>query len=223
MKLNKQLGKAIDDSLRQTYPSIEKSIDLTIENSIDLFFKRQDEHSIEKAFSDHADASSGKAIVKSQGVRAALGELGIKVSEPEAEELVSRLDADRNGGLDWEEFRGAVQKPPSELDQWINTIPVAGLLASALQAVVPDGDQLRQMSMLSEESRDAAVEAVGKGLKRLMSEAHAKLKQAIDNVDAKARAQKDGAANKFQTINMSGGTVQQYFEGLFGRVGKFFD
>ncbi len=45
-----------------------------------------------------------KAFVKTDGLQAALLELGVSIQRKEVEELMVLMDLDENGGLDFEEF-----------------------------------------------------------------------------------------------------------------------
>ncbi len=195
-----------------------------LQASVDLFLRKQDENFVIEIFSKHSqvDSNSGKRIVVNDGLRGALGELGIMISDKEGEDIIKILDVDGSGGLDWAEFKAAIQKPPCQLDQWVDTLPLSDLLARCLQVVIPDPDkdQLREMSRLSAENVEAAAKAASQGLKLLLTEAQAKLKQVFARMDAKAREPDGGSAGKFTTYKMSTGFVNQYFEGLVGRVGK---
>lgn len=194
-----------------------------LQESVDLFLRKRDMSFMNEIFSKHSrvNASGGKRVVANDGLKGALGELGIKISDQEAGDLVKILDVDGSGGLDWEEFQAAVLKPPCQLDQWADTLPLSGLLARCLQVVIPDPDkdQLREMSRLSAEKLEAAAEAASRGLKLLLAEAQAQLQRVFAKMDAKALEPEGGSVGKFTTYKMSTGLVKQYFEGLVGRVG----
>lgn len=192
-----------------------------LQASVDLFLRKRDESFVMKIFEKHAqlNASAGKGIIISNGVQGALGELGIKISQEEAAAIVESVGVCKGGGLDWESFREIVLKPPSKLDQWVDTLPLSGLLVSCLQVLVPDGDQLRELSKINAEQLDVAADAASQGLKQLLSDAQVHLKQMFDAMDAKALQQGSGSSSKFKTFKMSTGNVKQYFEGLVGRIG----
>ena len=186
--------------------------------------RKRDKEFVKEFFDKHSqvDSSSGERIILIDELKGALGELGIMISEKEVGDLVQILDVDGSGGLDLAEFQAAVLKPPCNLDQWVATLPLSDLLARCLQVVIPDPDkdQLREMSRLSAEKVEAAAEAASQGLKLLLAEAQALLKQVFAKMDAKASEPDGGSAPKFTTYKMSTGFVKDYFAGLVGRVGE---
>ena len=162
------------------------------------------------------------------GLQRALLELDAPMERVKVEELMVVMDLDENGGLDFEEFKRAVAQPATQLEQWASMLPLAGILARSLPVSGGQGDQpLRDFSRLREDQIDAAVQAFGVGLTRLLLEEKATLRQMFDKVDRKAsEAAKDSAggvsaASKFKTFKMSTGKVAEYHEGLSSRIGTF--
>jgi hypothetical protein len=146
------------------------------------------------------------------------------MEKEKAAELMLMMDLDENGGLDFEEFKRAVQQPPTQLEQWTSMLPLAGLLARCLPVSGEQGDQaLRDFSRLSEDGINTAVEVFSEGLRQLLMQAKDKTKQMFDTVDQKANeAAKDtadgvSAASKFKTFKMSTGKVEDYHKGLSGK------
>jgi hypothetical protein len=146
-----------------------------------------------------------------------------------AEELMVMMDLDENGGLDFEEFKRALQQQPTQLEQWAGMLPLAGMLARSLPVSSGQGDQpLRDFGRLADVEIDAAVEVFSKGLKLLLSTARASTRQMFDSMDKKAfEAAKDladgvSAVSKYKTFTMSTGKVADYHEGLSSRIGMFF-
>jgi hypothetical protein len=142
------------------------------------------------------------------------------------EELMVAMDLDENGGLDFEEFKRAVQQPPTQLEQWASMLPLAGLVARSLPISGGLGDKpLRDISRLCDVDIDTAVEVFSEGLKLLLITARTSIRQMFDSVDRKAsEAAKDlangvSAVSKFSTFKMSTGKVVEYHEGLSGRIG----
>jgi hypothetical protein len=168
-----------------------------------------------------------KALVKTDGLQAALLELGVHLKREKVEELMTLMDLDENGGLDFEEFKRAVQQqPPTELEQWAGMLPLAGMLARSLPVSGGPGDQpLRDFSRLGDDDLDTAVQVFSEGLKLLLSSARASSRQMFDSTDKKAlEAAKDladgvSAASKFKTFKMITGTVEDYHNGLTSRIG----
>jgi hypothetical protein len=169
-----------------------------------------------------------KALVKTDGLQAALLELGVHLKREKVEELMTLMDLNENGGLDFEEFQRAVQQQPTELEQWAGMLPLAGMLARSLPVSGGPGDQpLRDFSRLGDDDLDTAVQVFSEGLKLLLSSARASSRQMFDSTDKKAlEAAKDladgvSAASKFKTFKMRTGTVKDYHNGLTIRIGMF--
>ncbi len=111
-------------------------------------------------------------IVKTDGLQHALLELGAPMAKETAYTLMVMMDLDQNGGLDFEEFKLAVQQPPTQLEQWASMLPLAGILARSLPVIGGQGDQpLRDFSRLGEDGIDTAVEVFSEGLRRLLIQA----------------------------------------------------
>jgi hypothetical protein len=137
------------------------------------------------------------------------------------EELMVAMDLDEKGGLDFEEFKRAVQLKPTQLEQWASMLPLAGILSRCLPVSNGSGDQpLRDFSRLGDFEIDLAVGVFSEGLKLLLITARASSRQMFDNTDKKAAAAAkdlaDGvsAVSKYKTFKMSTGTVRTYHEGL---------
>jgi hypothetical protein len=180
------------------------------------------------AFSETSNHT--EALIRTTGLQNALQRLGVPVAVERAEELMVMTDLDEKGGLDFESFRRAAVQPPTPLEQWAGMLPLAGMLASSLPIGGGQGDQpLRDFSRLREDEIDTAVEAFKVGLRRLLLEAKASMRQMFDNVDAKAsEAARDSASgvsavSKFKSFKMSTGTVADYHDGLSSRIGTFLD
>jgi hypothetical protein len=179
----------------------------------------------ESTSSDPDDTSSNRnmdsLVVFPAELQSALSDLGMQIDLVEAAVIVSSMDLDENGGMDFEEFRRAVERPPTQLEQWAATLQLPGMLAACLS---DDADNesgvksLRQLSTLSEERLDAAATAFSESLHQLLVKAQAQLRDMFAMVDAKA-AEDGGSASKFTTFKMSTGGVADYFQGLAGRIG----
>ena len=167
-----------------------------------------------------------KALVRTEGLQAALLELGTPMKGDTVHELMAMMDLEENGGLNFEEFKRAVQPPPTQLEQWASMLPLAGLLARSLPVSGGLGDQpLRDFSRLGDIDIDKAVVAFSEGLKALLITARAASRQMFESMDAKAsEAAKDlangvSAVSKFTTFKMSTGKVIDYSKGLSSRIG----
>ena len=194
--------------------------------AVHQFLDRQEDSLYRNVFDHFKDMPSG--TLSTDGLRRAMHSLGVPVLRKGAEELMAVMDLDENGVLDYEEFKRAVAQPLTQLEQWASMLPLAGLLASSLPISSGHGDQpLRDLSRLSEDQIDAAVEAFRGGLTRLLMDAKTKLRQMFQDADRKAHdAAQDLASgvsvvSKFKTFKMSTGTVADYHDHLSSRIGKF--
>jgi hypothetical protein len=167
-----------------------------------------------------------EAFIRTDGLQNALLELGVPMEKEKVKDLMVAMDLDENGGLDFEEFKRAVQQPPTQLEQWASMLPLAGMLAKSLPVSSWQGDQpLRDFSRFCDDEIDATVDAFSEGLRRLLIKARATATRMFDSVDKKAsEAAKESASgasavSKFTTFKMSTGNVSEYFEGLSSRIG----
>ncbi len=165
--------------------------------------------------------------IRADGLHAALLELGVHLDSSKVDVLMLMTDLDENGGLNFTEFKRAVQQQPrTELEQWASLLPLAGMLARSLPVSGGPGDQpLRDFSRLADDEIETAVHVFSEGLKQLLSSARASTRQMFDSTDKKAlEAAKDladgvSASSKFKTFKMSTGTVEDYHDGLTSRIG----
>ncbi len=168
-----------------------------------------------------------KAVVRTAGLQVALPELGrLPIERAKVEEMITVMDLDGNGGLDFEEFKRAIKQIPTQLEQWASMLPLAGMLASSLPVLDGQGDKpLRDFNRLSEDEINAAADAFREGLKRLLLTAQQASRQMFDRADkmaveaAKESADDVSAVSKFKTYKMSTGNVSDYHAGLSSRIG----
>ena len=177
---------------------------------VDLFLSRQDTDFVMKIFNKYADKKD--TFLSVNGLQRALFELGVPYRATIASELEKR------GDWTFQEFQTFLMEQPTNLDKWISTLPLPGLLSECLD--IHDGDELRQLSRLSEERIADAVKIFSYGLRRVLTDGQAKLKQIFTLMDESAQQIADGSAPKFLTFKMNTGTVSDYFEGLSGRIGE---
>jgi hypothetical protein len=186
-----------------------------LQSSVDRFLKRRQEAFAKDVYERHADPN--EHLILPDGLQHALEEMGVQIKSEEVQALMVMTDFDKNGGLDFEEFRRALMKPPTKLEQWVDTLPLAGLLASCF--TLPEGDQLHEVSLLSAENLNAIAEAYAYGLKRVLVDAQSRLKETLQCMETKAKENVGGESSKFKTFKMSTGSVPHYIEGLTGRIG----
>jgi hypothetical protein len=199
---------------------------LSLITAVHQYLDRQEDSLYRNVFDRFKDMPSG--TLSTDGLRRAMQSLGMPVLRNGAEDLMAAMDLDENGVLDYEEFKRAVAQPLTQLEQWASMLPLAGLLASSLPISSGQGDQpLRDLSRLSEDQIDAAVDAFRSGLTRLLMDAIPKLRQmfkiADKNASDAARDLANGVSSvsKSKTFKMSTGDVTDFHKGLSSRIGKF--
>jgi hypothetical protein len=158
-------------------------------------------------------------------LQGALLELGVYVEWQKVEELIVLMDLDENSGLDFEEFKRALQQQPTQLEQWAGRLLLAGMLARSIPVSDSQGDQpLRDFSRLDEAAINTILEAFSDGLQRLLIEAQASARQMYKGTGTEAAKNSASGAStvlKFKTFKISTGTVQNDHKGLADRIGTF--
>ncbi len=182
----------------------------------------------ERKISKLAEAKPQNSIILADGLRRAFLELGVHMDKEKADALVMSTDSEERGGLDFEDFKRALKQPPTLVEQWICKLPLPGMLASCLPVHNCDGDKpLRDISDLSAETLDAAVEAFSGAVRLLLAEAQTRLQTIFSALDAKAAAPASEArtgdpcvCSKFSTFDFGSDDVDYCHAGLASRIGK---
>jgi hypothetical protein len=169
----------------------------------------------ELIFKKHANQATNLMTVNA--MTAALRELGVQLTQDEAAVVFESVDTDENGGLDLQEFTKAINHP-SRVQQWIETLPLSPLLAHCLSFKGGvSSDPLREVSRLSADELRASTQAYCDSAQKLLADALQELKRCYDAMDALASS---AGNSKFQTPKMSAGSVEEFYQGLVGRVGE---
>jgi Ca2+-binding EF-hand superfamily protein len=183
---------------------------------LEQFFQQQhDLHYIEKIYKKYASANNRDLRLNEFGN--ALQDCGVNMNLEERALAFKCADLDEDGGLSLEEFRTAV-RTRTQLEQWASALPLARLLARCLTLKSGDlDDPICELTKLSEANLDEAVGVFCKGLRRILTEAQAQLKNSFAAM--KEQGLSDGHS-KFQTFNMSSGNVEDFHLGLAQRIGE---
>jgi hypothetical protein len=159
-------------------------------------------------------------LITDDAMNSALRELGVQLTPDEAAAVFEEADTDENGGLDLQEFIKAINHP-SKVQQWVETLPLSSLLAHCLSFKGGDSsDPLREVSRLSAHELRASAQAYCENLQTVLADAVRELKKCHDAMDALTASSVSNS--KFQTPKMSAGSVEEFYQGLFGRVGECF-
>ncbi len=160
-------------------------------------------HSISFPEGNGSAKSKLVAMLKPAGLQKALQELGVPMGSDEVGKLFISMDLDENGGLDFEEFKIAVQQPApaTPLEQWVTMLPINGMLSRSFPVCGCPGDHvLRSVSKLGPDEIQATVYVFSRALQDLLLEARADLQKMFGRVDEKAAEAADGTVEKFKTF-----------------------
>jgi hypothetical protein len=180
-----------------------------IKQSVETGFKRRDPAFVARLFAEYAPTGA----LAQNALDDLLCSLGIDPAQFKEE----KPSNDSSGGsIDFSEFSSLLSKPTA-LQQWTASMPVAELLADALQRALPGiGDPLREASELAADATALVCEAVRCGLERMLAEQTQTLREGFALM---AAAETNRAAEKYTVVSMSAGTADDYHRGLEGRIG----
>ena len=148
-------------------------------------------------------------LIMHNRLKDAMGELGKHVNEDEAATIFTSMDTDNNGGLDFDEFSAAMGQPSTQAEQFLNTLPLSGMLASSL--LRPESfDPLKQLSNITKEELTTAIKAFSRSLNQVMLEELEKLKELVTAMEGKAREAADGSGTKFAVSIMNADSTKDY-------------
>ena len=181
--------------------------------------RRRDESFIRQVFDTHAVKTphhpDGELSVGS--LAPALVELGVS---GDAQTVFARMDVDGDGMVDYEEFR-AVVGMGSSVEAWAKRVAWWQAVADAMPAPdAPGEDALRAVAGLSDDEIDAVCRAVAEETAAELRRQIKHLEWSFEQMDlAEQERGADGAGAKFQTYKANAGTIENFHDGLGGRVG----
>ncbi len=180
-----------------------------IKRSVEMGFKRRDPAFVAQHFAEHAPTGT----LAQDALDGLLRSMGM---EPDHLEEEGPADEGSAGFIDLSALTGLLAKPTA-LRQWAASMPLAEMLADALQRALPgEGDPLREASKLAPDVIGLVCEAVRCGLERMLAEQARTLREGFALM---AAAETNQAAGKYTVISMSAGTADDYHRGLEGRIG----
>jgi hypothetical protein len=187
----------------------------SLRKRIDKFLQGRSSQSAKSTFVAYADPD--KKLIMPDRFREALGELGIQLTAEEASDHFAILDADNNGGLDFSEFQAGIIQPSSQVQRFVNTLPLHGMLASLLntESVEP----LKDLCDIDSERLAAAIKVFSLKVHQTTRKALIDLKGLVAAMETKAGEEGDGSGGKFQVISMNAGSVEDYHRGMYARTG----
>ena len=186
-------------------------------SQIELYMNRTRDQCIARVFEMHAD--KGKKLILPNKLHEALGEFGVHLPADEVEALLTTMDIDNNGGLDLREFTAALRQPTTPVEQFVQTLPVSGMLASCL-ATPQAAEPLKELCNLSSEQLKAAIDAFSVCLHLELEKQLKFLKSLVEAKEAKAQEDADGSGSKSAVFVMNAGSVNDFHKGMYERIGK---
>ena len=170
----------------------------------------------------HADAET--KLLSVVQLQEALVEFGIIFEAAEAEELFVAMDTDGNGGLDLQAFTRALIRPPTEVEQFVGTLPLTGVLAACLSEPGAD-DPLKALCKLASNNSElqARIDAFIPSLREILDTELRKLQKMVKAMEADNQRRAGDAGSKFAAfmIGMNAGTPEEFFKGLEDRIGMY--
>ncbi len=129
------------------------------------------------------------------------------------------MDTDKNGGLDLKEFSAALHQQHTPAEQFLQTLPISGMLASCL--VNPKtSDSLKELCNLKSEQLKVAIASFSASLEQELKKQLDILKSLVDAKEAQAQEEADGSGSKSAVFVMNAGTVKDFHEGPYNRIGE---
>jgi hypothetical protein len=190
-----------------------------LEAQIDLFLNKNNPEFVERVFSKHADKVLN--LIMPNKLCKALSEFGLYLQPDDAAALMTMMDIDNNGGLDLKEFAAALRQPSTPEEQFVQTLPISGMLASCLTTPKAT-DPLKELCNLSSEQLKAAIDAFSFSLYREVKKQLFYLKSLVDVKESKALEDADGSGTKSAVLVMNAGSVKEFYEGMYERIGGHF-
>jgi hypothetical protein len=161
-----------------------------------------------------AEAETDKRRLSKEGLAKMFETKNITLSKGKLEELMSRIDTNGNGEIDWLEFR-ALARSYSDLEMFFKGLPLERVLAACFARGAVDQSI---EAFFSQKHSDVVVGVLKAGhILEAMITGHIK-KQ---NEATKARASQEQAAGGAKYgAELKGGTVEKFFEGVTGLCGE---
>jgi Ca2+-binding EF-hand superfamily protein len=161
-----------------------------------------------------AEAETDKHRLSKEGLAKMFETKNITLSKGKLEELMSRIDTNGNGEIDWLEFR-ALARSYSDLEMFFKGLPLERVLAACFARGAVDQSI---EAFFSQKHSDVVVGVLKAGhILEAMITGHIK-KQ---NEATKARASQEQAAGGAKYgAELKGGTVEKFFEGVTGLCGE---
>jgi len=176
-----------------------------------LALSMMDDAERRSAFDEHADLGDEGADRRmgKRGLAALMRALGLAHGDAEVERVLTRVDANANGEIDFGEFC-ALARANSDLEQLLRAKHPECVLAACL----PAGTTLEDLGKMSRSQFSAVVDQSHGPLVQLLVDIGAQ-------ITAVAAAEHAAAAgSKFSPSALQGGTLDEFYSGVTGICGQ---
>mmetsp|Transcript_54968 Transcript_54968/g.115031 ORF Transcript_54968/g.115031 Transcript_54968/m.115031 type:complete len:480 (-) Transcript_54968:15-1454(-) len=194
----------------------ETELGCKLQAQIERFLLRTNNQFVERVFNTYAD--SDKDLILPNRLQGALSEFGAHLPSDEVEVLMTAMDINHNGGLDLREFSAFLRQLSTPVEQFAETLPISGMLASSL-AIPEAGDPLKELCNLGSDHLKTAIDAFSISLHLVLRNQLDHLKTLIDAKEANTYDDVDGSGSKCAVFVMNAGSVDAYHEGIYERIG----
>ena len=220
-KLERRLRRqALSISPRQDLPEVAALL-----ARVDVYLFRRNKQFVQGVFDRHADPGTkdpSARLLSAHKLQAALSEFGVQLTASEASKLAVAMDTEDNGGLNLEEFVQALNQPPTQVEQFVDTLPLTGMLAACLSDPGSD-DPLKALCNIKHDSLDltSRIEAFKLSLHKVLQSELVKLLEMVDAMEEERDDRAGNAGSKFAAgmVEMNAGTTEEFHRGVQGRVG----
>ena len=204
--LEGQHGSPLNETRRNVFQQVQERVR--------SFLQIRNEDFVRSVFLKYADADS--RLVETEMLAAALNEFKIGLTAEEANAITTSMDIDNNGGLDFQEFTRALNLPSTQVEQFIKTLPVTGMLANCF-TTQGAADPLKALCDLScDQLKDRMEVFAPIFLREVLEPELNKLKKLL-------KAQEEQVAgllgSKFSGFCMNAGSILDFHEGPYKRIG----
>ncbi len=177
-----------------------------------------EEQEITRVYQEHAVPGTYRYIPSGK-LESVLKELGVVVTQDELAHHTRIVNLNFNGCIKYNAFKH-IALSPSAAEVWARTLPLSRLLADALPKL-SDCNHLRVISSLTSQEAEFVAEEVCAALKVLLMRHVGQLKSSFQSMDKQMLKDEVHANSKFEVSKMEAGTIQDFFNGLEGRIGTF--
>ena len=175
-----------------------------------------EEQEVTRVYQEHAVPGTYRYIPSGKLERV-LEELGVVVTKDELDHHTRIVNLNFDSCIRYNAFKHIVLSP-SAAEVWASTLPLSRLIADALPKI-SDCNHLRVISSLTSQEAEFVAEEVCAALRVLLLRHVGQLKASFQSMDKLMLKDGAHAISKFDVSKMEAGTIQDFFNGLEGRIG----